>query len=429
MPGMTRPKAGWPLVPVASLVGLATFNIILDGEGDEPQRMIGGSTDTVLVARGEPEQSGESPLRVGDPAGGGIDMSRALWDTETESLGRHIDRFTQMEDAGERVEALATLWRAAADAQDPSAALMALAAATQDPDPAASDLAQRALDDLERMAAERELARAQAEAAVRDHSLADTAGEDPDGAGFADVRAGFDTAPADPTEVLRGLEKRVAAFEEATPEHRTEALLDVWRYATDTRVPEPALDFMENVVLAELGSDLGKRARRALIDLERQWNQLAEEESAALSASASIERSTQRSGEPSTDQASLRAAQAAMAVAAEQARARADRLERLAALLRSDDDQVEHAKVINLIGLQARDDTTTSLLIEGTASPSTGARHESVRNLWFAAADGHDDGRITDALERAAKDPDARVREIATRALADLEKLEVTRTR
>ena len=62
------------------------------------------------------------------------------------------------------------------------------------------------------------------------------------------------------------------------------------------------------------------------------------------------------------------------------------------------------------------------ILLRAVHDRDTGVRLETVRSLWYVAADGFDrDGEILRSLEYASRDRDDRVRTLAAQALADLE--------
>jgi hypothetical protein len=76
-----------------------------------------------------------------------------------------------------------------------------------------------------------------------------------------------------------------------------------------------------------------------------------------------------------------------------------------------------------------RDAESLSALREAAReSPSPAIRRDALEVLWRAAADGvDDDGRVLDVLADARRDPSPEVRDLAERALVDLEALAVTR--
>ncbi len=219
-----------------------------------------------------PQQSTKSPIAPTparrQPAGGDSRPSSAAWQDDQAALpdledpGLEEDASSPQEqararvesqiadliakgDVGERLEALLTLWRAAADAGVPEEAMQEFRIASFDPDPEIAALASRALEDLERL---RE-SQSGVETDALDDEFSDTFDGDPTGRAAS-------TAAVENVEdlVAAGLEQHVARFEEATPEERLEALLELWRYAADSGVPERALEVME--LISNLYPDL-----------------------------------------------------------------------------------------------------------------------------------------------------------------------------
>ncbi len=248
---MSSQKLGWPLLGVAGLV-LVTA---LAAHWAVRQPSSGGKPPGDDATRQQSTKSPFTPTRERrQPVGGTSRPSSTAWqdqaalpdlrDSATVEDGASQEDKRQARvkariadliakgDVGERLEALLTLWRTAADAGVPEEAMQEFRIASFDPNPEIAALALRALEDLERL-----------------RESQSWVGMEPPGDEFAGTFDGDPKGTVGSTAALEnvedlatGLEQRVASFEEAAPEERLETLLELWRYAADSGVPERALE-------------------------------------------------------------------------------------------------------------------------------------------------------------------------------------------
>ena len=93
-----------------------------------------------------------------------------------------------------------------------------------------------------------------------------------------------------------------------------------------------------------------------------------------------------------------------------------------------DPDDARRDKAINHIALHRSDGAVAVLTEVAFFDPSPDNRLNAVQQLWFSAADGLDrEGSIESALQSALNDPEDAIREMAERALADLQALAESR--
>jgi hypothetical protein len=221
-------------------------------------------------------------------------------------------------------------------------------------------------------------------------------------------------------DLIRSIEN----LETAEADQMEQAIRDLWIVAADLGTPDKALDALEYFIMEHHDTDLIDLADSAIEDLQRA---LEIKESTQIHVDTS---ETDNDEDPTRTPGQIFSANShddsEAPISSEASAILQAQMEELSEQALFDSNASKRGDAIQAVS-NFRNDAAVDILLDAADDPEPLNRYLAVQALWISAADGTQEQEdfIWHSLLQAQGDIDAQVADLATRAIKDLEQLEL----